>query len=141
MNEKIIHFISKQTCGNLCTMDAEGKPWCFTFFYAFYPDDGLLYFKTHDDARHTVNMKANPIVAGTILPDKFNHLQIKGIQFEGEVLPLDHELSAHASSRYHHKHPIALAMSGDVWTVKLNVVKFTDNTLGFGTKFVWSRES
>lgn len=139
MNEKIIHFIEKQTCGNLCTIGADGKPWCFSFFYAFAAAEGLLYFKTHLDTRHTVNMMANPIVAGTILPDKFNHLQIKGIQFEGEVLPLDHELAAHAASRYHHKHPIALAMSGDVWTVKLNAVKFTDNTLGFGTKLVWSR--
>jgi len=78
-------------------------------------------------------------VAGTILPDKLNKLQVKGIQFEGTVLAFDDALAASASNHYYKKNPMAVAMSGDIWTVQLNRIKYTDNTLGFGKKIIWER--
>lgn len=79
------------------------------------------------------------MVAGTIVPDSLNVLQIKGIQFLGIILPFDHSHYKDASSHYHSKHLIALMMPGEIWTIKLTSIKFTDNTLGFGKKLLWER--
>ncbi|MGB3007274.1 MAG: pyridoxamine 5'-phosphate oxidase family protein [Chitinophagaceae bacterium] len=139
MNDKIIEFIAKQTCGNLCCVDKKGNPWCFSFFYSYDENEVLLHYKSSEETRHTPIINANPAVAGTILPDKLNLLQIKGIQFEGIVLPFDHPLAKHASSHYYKKHPVGIAMPGEIWTIRVNNIKFTDNTLGFGKKLLWER--
>ncbi len=140
MNDKIAEFIARQTCGNLACVDETGKPWCFSFFYSFEAEAGLLHYKSSTDTRHAAILSKNPLVAGTILPDKLNLLQIKGIQFEGKLLPLDHPLAKHASAHYHKKHPVALAMPGDVWTIRVNHIKYTDNSLGIGKKLNWNRD-
>ncbi len=31
MHNKIVEFLSKQTCCSLCYVDASGSPWCFSF--------------------------------------------------------------------------------------------------------------
>ena len=139
MNEKIISFIGKQTCGNLCCVDTEGKPWCFSFFYAFNKAEGLLYYKSSEDTRHSGIIMENPFVAGTILPDKLSLLQIKGVQFEGTVIPFEDTLAKGAYSAYHKKCPFSIAMPGQIWTIRLEEIKYTDNSLGFGTKLKWNR--
>lgn len=139
MNEKIAEFISKQTCGNLACVDEQGISWCFSFFYSFDAEAGLLYYKSSTDTRHSIIIHTNPKVSGTILPDKLNFLAIKGIQFEGIVLSSDDPQAANASGHYHKKHPIALTMPGVVWTIRLDHVKFTDNSLGIGKKLNWNR--
>jgi uncharacterized protein YhbP (UPF0306 family) len=30
-------------------------------------------------------------------------------------------------------------MPGEIWTIKINRIKYTDNTLGFGKKIIWER--
>ncbi len=140
MNENISEFIAKQTCGNLACVDEKGEAWCFSFFYSFDADGGLLFYKSSTNTRHSIIIHTNPKVSGTILPDKLNFLAIKGIQFEGVVLPEDDPLTLHASTHYHKKHPVALAMPGQVWTIRLDHVKFTDNSLGIGKKLNWSRQ-
>lgn len=139
MNEKIIAFISKQTCASLCCVDKDNKPWCFSFFYAFNKTEGLLYYKSSEDTRHSLAITNNMTVADTILPDKLNVLQIKGVQFEGHVLDFEDPLGKDAHKNYHKKFPFSIAMPGQVWTIRLDAVKFTDNSLGFGTKLKWNR--
>lgn len=139
MNERIIKFIEGQTCGSCCCVDEAGRPYCFSFFYAFNSRDGLLYYKSSGGSAHERILKGNPAVAGTILPDKLNFLKIRGVQFEGELLPADHPLAAHAHEGYYRKHPVGRTMKGDIRTIQLNNIKYTDNTLGFGSKLNWSR--
>lgn len=141
MNESIIHFINDQTCATICCVDAEGHPWCFSCYYAANAAEGLLYFKSSAGAHHVELLHTNPLVAGTILPDKLSKLVVKGIQFEGKILSSADPLTAHALERYLRKHPMALAVAGDIWTVRLDHVKFTDSTLGFGKKVIWKRET
>jgi uncharacterized protein len=140
MSEKIIEFISKQTCGTLCCVDTTGNPWCFSFFYSFNKNEGLLYYKSSEDTRHSQAINSNPLIAGTILPDKLNLLQIRGVQFEGTVIPFEDPLAKGAYAAYHKKYPFSIAMPGQVWTIRLDAVKFTDNSLGFGTKIRWHRD-
>ena len=140
MNEDIVNFIRKQTCATISCINQNGKPYCFNCFFAFNSKEGLLYFKSSPDAYHSGLIKKNPFVAGTILPDKLKTLLVQGIQFDGELLHGDHPLTAHASANYHKTHVMALAMSGDIWTIRINHIKMTDSSKGFGKKIIWSRE-
>ena len=99
-----------------------------------------MYYKSSDAARHTSLVKNNPLVAGTVLPDKLNKLMIKGIQFSGIVLQPEHDALKDATKFYYAAHPMALAMQGQLWTVQLNYIKMTDSTLGFAKKLSWNRE-
>ena len=98
-----------------------------------------MYFKSSDGAHHSALLAGNPFVAGTILPDKLNKLIVRGIQFQGEVLEPFHPLAKDASESYHKKHLMALAIKGNVITIRLNAVKMTDSRMGFGKKIAWKR--
>jgi uncharacterized protein YhbP (UPF0306 family) len=139
MNEYIDAFIQEHTCASIACLDPNGQPYCFSCFYAIDVKQGLLYFKSSEDSNHAGYLHANPLVAGTILPDKLNKLQVKGIQLEGAILAFDDSLAKNAASNYYKSHPIAIAMSGEIWTIKIKRIKYTDNTLGFGSKIIWER--
>ncbi len=139
MDDRIIKFIREQTCASVCCADHPGNPYCFSCVYAYDSDEKLLYYKSSSNTRHSEILLLHPAAAGTILPDKLNMLHIKGIQFEGIVLPADHPLTKNATARYYQKHPLALTQPGSIWTIQLNTIKFTDNSLGFGKKITWNR--
>jgi len=139
MNETIIRFIQKQTCASVCCADEQGKPYCFSCFYAFNAEEGILYFKSSADSHHSALMKKNPFIAGTILPDKLNTLLVKGIQFQGIVLDSQHPLTKKASGNYHKEYPVALAMNGEISVIQINHIKMTDSSKGFGKKITWDR--
>jgi uncharacterized protein YhbP (UPF0306 family) len=139
MDGKIISFIKKQTCASICCVNEAGSPCCFSCFYAFNSEKGLLYFKSSIKAHHSSILTNNPAIAGTILPDKLNVLVVKGLQFEGIVLPGDHPAGKHASANYHKKYPFALTMLGEIWTIQINSIKMTDSAIGVGKKISWKR--
>ncbi len=140
MNETIIQFLQQQTCASICTVDETGKPYCFSCFYAFNETAGLIYFKSSANSRHAALMKNNLFVAGTVLPDRLNKISTRGIQFEATVLDTEQLLVKHSFGIYLKKHPLALAMPGDIWVLQINHIKMTDSTLGFGKKIIWHRE-
>ena len=139
MNEKIKTFIQQQTCASFCCIDEEGKPYCFSCFYAFNPADGLLYFKSSVDTHHLRLLKSNPEIAGTVLPDKLNKLTIKGIQLQGELLAKNHPMVKDASANYYKKYPLAITIKGEIFTIQLSEIKMTDSRFGFGKKFFWRK--
>ena len=140
MNSTIIDFLHEQNCASICCVDEAGKPYCFSCFYAFNAEAGLLYFKSSANSQHATLMKINLFVAGTILPDRLNKISIKGIQFEAIVLDTQQPLVKRTLGIYLKKHPLALAIPGEIWAVQINKIKMTDSTLGFGKKINWERE-
>lgn len=140
MNEHISQFIKKQTCAGICCVNTKGYPYCFSSFYAFNDEDGMLYFKSSADTNHINYLKVNPEIAGTILPDKLQTLVVKGIQFRGILLAQQDALANHAAKYYYSKYPFALAIPGEVWTIKIHTIKMTDSSIGFGKKIIWDRE-
>ncbi|MGH2647048.1 MAG: hypothetical protein ACRDE8_05745 [Ginsengibacter sp.] len=140
MTERIDEYLKQQSCANICCVETSAIPYCFSCFYAYNSNDALLYFKSPLDARHSKIILINPAVAGTVMPDKLNKLHVRGIQFEGTVLPAAHPSSKNAAAFYYKKNPAAVAMPGEIWTIQINTIKFTDNRLGFGKKLIWSRE-
>ena len=141
MNERIWNFIRGQKLASICCMDEENAPYCFSCFFAFDEENLVLYFKSSPESRHVQLLTKNGIVAGTIQPDKLNPLAIKGLQFTGQLVDANDPLAASAFSIYHKNYPFAIAMKGDVLTIKLTAIKMTDNTLQFGKKIAWKLEA
>lgn len=140
MNDQICKFIAKQQCASICCRDKEGNPYCFNCFYAFDPSGMFLCFKSSMDTRHAKLLIGFNQVAGTILPDKLSALKVQGIQFTGKVLHVTQQDDHKFSSLYHKRYPFALAMPGEIWTIRIDEVKLTDSTLGFGKKISWNRD-
>ncbi|HPH22519.1 MAG TPA: pyridoxamine 5'-phosphate oxidase family protein [Chitinophagaceae bacterium] len=139
MNEHIAHFLQQQTCATICCIDEDGNPYCFTCYYAFNSEDGLLYFKSSKDAKHVTLLTQNKMISGTVLPDQLNKLSIKGIQFQGKLLHDANPMPKDAATKYYKKHPIANTIKGDVYTVCIDGIKMTDKNIGFGKKIIWTR--
>ncbi len=141
MDDKIVGFIEEQTVATICCLDDKGLPYCFTCFYAFDSDEGLLYFKSSPTAKHSTFITETPDISGTVLPDKLNKLFAKGIQLKGKLLDPKHQFCKNASAAYHKRHPLATAMKGEIYTIQLTSLKLTDNSLGFGRKIIWERNA
>lgn len=139
LNGNIINFLEQQTSATICCTDETGNPYCFSCYYVFNQDKAVLYFKSSAEAYHSALLISNPVVSGTVLPDKLNKLITKGIQLQGEVVTQSHQLAKEASAIYHQKIPLALAIKGKVFTIRINRIKMTDSRLGFGKKIIWKR--
>jgi uncharacterized protein len=120
-------------------VDGQGNPYCFNCFYAFNVEGNLLYFKSSADSYHSKLIKINPMVAGSILPDKLNTVLVKGVQFNGIILNEPCPSTGWASQFYHKKHLLASAIAGVTCTIQVNSIKMTDSTMGFGKKYIWNR--
>ena|SRR5436190_4304651 len=141
MNKSITEFIEKQKCASVCCLDEKNDPYCFNIFYAFDKSEWRLYFKSSHNSNHAQYLLKNKTVAGTILPDKLNLFAIRGVQFTGFVTDNPDLVHHHAAEEYHKKFSFALAMPGEVWTIQLETIKLTDNTVGIGKKICWHREN
>jgi hypothetical protein len=140
MNDKILDFLIKQTATSISCVNEVNEPYSFSCFFAFNKKENLLYYKSTASAYHSQIVRQNPKVSGTIMPDKLNKLAVKGIQFSGIVLNENDPLCVDASTHYHSRFPMALGISGIVWTIQLNQLKMTDNVLGIFKKHSWQRE-
>jgi uncharacterized protein YhbP (UPF0306 family) len=137
--QHINHFVEAQTVASVCCRYDQGALHCFSCYYAYDAEHQLLHFKTSEDTLHMQLLAKHPQLAGTILPDKLNKLKVQGIQFTGVLVDPSDNDARQAGKHYHLKHPLAVAMDGKVRTIRINWIKMTDNTLGFGTKLVWDR--
>lgn len=84
---------------------------------------------------HGINAFQNTTVAGTVALETKTIGKIQGIQFVGNMTQenVNYEL-------YYKTFPYALAMNPTLWSIRLNLIKMTDNTFGFGKKLIWKRE-
>lgn len=139
VDENITRFLQKQTCATICCINEEGNPYCFSCYYVFNQSDGLLYFKSNAAAHHSELLRKNPVISGSVLPDTLNKIKTIGIQFMGELLDKQDKLAKGGSLIYHKKYPIALAIKGDVFTIRIDSIKMTDSKKIFGEKIAWQR--
>lgn len=139
INDNIICFLQKQTCATICCINEDGNPYCFSCYYVFNQSDGLLYFKSSSKAHHSVLLKKNPVVSGSILPDSLSKIKSIGVQLMGVLLDQQEPFAKDANLGYHKKHPIALAIKGEVFTVRIDSIKMTDSSKIFGEKVTWKR--
>src|ERR1017187_7216325 len=139
MDNKIVKFLSKHHLLTLAT-SLDNEPYCSSLFYAFLESHEMLVFMSQDNTKHIRDIKYNNKVAGTIAPET-TIAKIQGIQLTGTIEILDGQLLALAKSSYQKKFPMSKLMDGIIYGIELNYIKMTDNTLGFGKKLIWTKET
>ena len=134
----INRWLAKQHVVTWCVYD-EGEMWCANAFYYYDPERVAFYVLSEDKTRHAQMSGPQAKVAGTVNSQPKTVALIRGLQFKGEIRRLDGEESDAQRKRYTRRFPVASALKAPVWEIRLDELKFTDNTLGFGTKLHWLR--
>jgi hypothetical protein len=133
MNQKIETFIIKHHLLSLATYAQE--LWCCSLFYAYNSAEATFIVATDTQTLHGSNAVKNHTVAGTVALETKTVGKIQGIQFRGEMMLCDE-----GKELYFDAFPYSRVMNPTLWTICLNEIKMTDNTLGFGKKLIWKRE-
>lgn len=136
MDEKISGFIAKHHL--LCLATYGESLWCCSAFYAYDRDKGIFIIASDEQTTHIQNSKVNARVAGTIAQETKVVGKIQGIQFMGTLCAVEDEPKR---ALYLARFPYAAVMKPTLWTIELDTIKMTDNTLGFGKKLIWTRET
>lgn len=138
MDENIINYIGKNKVFTLATT-VSNVPYCANCFYAFDEKRNTLIFLSADATFHIQEAIQNKSVAGTIQNGVTEVAQLQGIQFKGNFILPNTKEQEEFYNCYYEQFPFAKEISSPIWGVKLNWIKMTDNTLGFGTKLIWER--
>jgi len=112
-------------------------PYCANCFYVFSENDKMLILTSDKETRHISDTTKNNNVAGSIVLETKQVGKIQGIQFNGEITELEGDLLKKANRKYLKKYPYAILAKTNMWGIKLNYIKMTDNRLGFGKKLIW----
>jgi uncharacterized protein YhbP (UPF0306 family) len=138
----IKEFIKAAKVLTYCTT-LNQEPHCAICYYTFveHEHDYYLLFKSSRETQHVREGLDNPMVAGSILPNRKIELSSnQGLQFNGLFIK-ESAKRKQLDKFYYKRFPFAKAVSGEVWAIQLTHLKMTDNTLGFGKKIVWSKEN
>ncbi|MBV7404984.1 YhbP family protein [Enterobacter sp. ENT03] len=136
----INRWLSRQHVLTWC-VTRDGELWCANAFYLYDPVKVAFYVLSEDHTRHAQMTGQNAPVAGTVNGQPKTVALIRGVQFKGEIRRLNEEESGVPRGQYTRRFPVARALSAPVWEIILDEIKFTDNTLGFGKKLHWIRDS
>jgi len=115
------------------------QPWCATCFYVYDEERNLFIFTSEDDTRHIRDVveTGNFLAAGAIALETKMTGKIRGIQFSGNMHKLEGEELKAATKNYLEKFPIARFSRLFLWGIIPDILKMTDNRLGFGKKLIW----
>lgn len=146
LKQQILAYLDNHNTMTLATC-AGDSPWAATVFYA--SNDLRLYFFSSPESRHCQNLAGNPRVAVTVQEDYKDWREIKGIQLEGKVAPVEAVLEkAKAMTIYARKYPAIIKLftnpaSGIFYQAFLKVkfycvtpekLFYIDNAQGFGKR-------
>lgn len=87
-----------------------------------------LYVMSEDKTRHAQMTGQQAKVAGTVNGQPKTVALIRGVQFKGEIRRTEGEESDAQRKRYTRRFPVAVALKAPVWEIRLDELKFTDNT-------------
>lgn len=148
VDPRIVRFIGRHRVLTLATATPEtGDLWCCNLFYAYMPASaalpdcagGAFVFTSPEATRHAAMFSASPNVAGSVVLESKVVGRLQGLQLQGIVRRADTapETLAAAKGAYLKRFPFAAVMLSDLWVLEVSRLKYTDNTLGFGTKLHW----
>lgn len=134
MIKSIETFLGKHHLLSLATSGE--RLWCASMFFAYDAQEIVFIVASDPDTEHMGNVLKNRYVAGTVALETKTVGKIQGIQFCGEMTLCDK-----GEDIYFKAFPFARVMNPTLWTIRLDEIKMTDNTLGFGKKLIWKRDS
>ena len=138
----IIDFIGEHHIFTIAVA-RDNQPYCATCYYAYMKDQNKFVFTSDHDTRYILDVVDgnNYHVAGAIALETKIVGKIRGIQFTGLICELKGDLLERAKSAYLKRFPIARLIPGlHLWTLEPDLIKMTDNRLGFGKKLIWKAE-
>jgi len=134
---RIVKFLKKHHVLTVCTT-VDDEPWCAHCYYVYLEDENAFVFTSDRETRHGREFLMNNFVAGSVALETRIVGKIQGVQFQGRIFELEGERLKRAEKAYLRRFPIATLMETHLWMLELTFLKFTDNTLGFGKKLVWT---
>ena len=135
IDKRIEGFIAEHHVLTLATATPNGEPYCCNAFYAYDKASGAFIFTTDLSTHHGKMMAENERVAASILLETRTVGKIQGLQITGKVKPaIDGD-----KMRYIKDFPYAVVADISLWRLEAEMMKFTDNRLGFGKKLIWQR--
>ncbi len=140
IDQPIIEFIAEHHILNLA-VSRNNQPWCATCYYVFLEKEKLFVFTSGDETRHVRDVLEgeNYQVAGTIALETRIVGKIRGLQFSGRIFKPQPELLKRTRAAYLKRFPVARLMKLHLWVLEPDLLKLTDNRLGFGTKLTWKQ--
>ncbi len=117
-------------------------PWCATCYYAYLEELNRFVIASDPETRHMREaLEAGaPRVAWAIALETKAVGKIRGLQGAGALVPLKGAALAKAKAAYLDRFPVARLMPRlHLWGLDADLLKLTDNRLGFGTKLLWQR--
>ena len=135
----ISKWLAKQHVVSWCVAK-EGELWCANAFYVYDAQRVAFYLLSEETTRHGQMTGQQAPVAGTINVQPKTVALIRGVQFKGEIRLLSGDEADEKRALYVKRFPVARMLSAPVWELRLDELKFTDNTLGFGKKLHWLRD-
>ncbi|EOC0587370.1 YhbP family protein [Cronobacter sakazakii] len=136
--DAISKWLAKQHVVTYCVGNGEAL-WCANAFYLYDRERVAFYLLSDTESRHGKMAGKLAPVAGTVNGQTKTVALIRGVQFSGEMRLVEEPESEALRERYNRRFPVARVMSSPLWEIRLDEIKFTDNTLGFGKKLVWLR--
>jgi uncharacterized protein YhbP (UPF0306 family) len=136
--DAIQQFILGHHVLSLATTDHEGV-WAASCFYSFDATQSVFFILSSPDTRHGRAMLETSGVAGTISGQPVAIHEIRGVQFSATAHLLDGQERDIALRHYVSRHPLARLKSSAIWQLRINALKFTDNSRVFGHKTLWTR--
>lgn len=135
----ISRWLAKQHVVSWCVA-SEGELWCANAFYVYDPQRVAFYLLSEETTRHGQMTGKQAPAAGTVNGQPKTVALIRGVQFKGEIRLLEGDEAAEKRALYVRRFQVARVLSAPVWELRLDELKFTDNTLGFGKKLHWLRD-
>lgn len=127
----------------LSTAGPHGPYSCACFYVFEFP---FLLFASDPGTRHGQEIVANPGVAVAVHDNVRDVAAIKGVQATGICRNLDADPYPPAAvvelrELYLQQFPEARELDPVFWSVRLDFLKYTDNSVRFGYKLVWPKDS
>lgn len=136
IDERIEKFIAKHHVLTLATATSDGAPYCSNAFYAYAKGEGAFIFTSDTTTHHGGMMLLNSRVAASVVLETRIVGRVQGLQIVGRVEPAKDGDKALYIKRF----PYAAVTDLTLWRLEADMLKLTDNTLGFGKKLLWHRQ-
>ena len=134
--KKIEAFLAEHHLLSLATSH-NNLPQSASLFYAYSSEQNAFIVASDTKTEHIQNVLTNNKVSGTVALETDEIGKIRGIQFTGTM-----ELATSTEGAlYLETFVYAKVMKPQLWMIKLETIKMTDNRLGFGKKLFWSRKN
>lgn len=135
MHKQINKFLQSQHLASICVLH-ENLPYAFSAFYTYDNDTKSIIFASDAKTTHTQAFLLMPKVSATIASNTLKIAKIQGVQILGTISQANQVQMKH----YYEAFVFSKTLNPTLWACKIEWIKYTDNTLGFGKKIIWENK-